>query len=498
MNNNIENPTQKQLDKSNSEIAEIAGTTLPEEFPETDFPIKALGSLSSLVLILHETVQAPLTLCVQSVLSAVNLAAQAHADVRVDSIHGVLSLLLVSIARSGERKTALDGIVLKPHRMICSKLHNQYKKEKARYDHEMIQHAKNQKDGAIWKEPPTPPLYPILIHSDFTTEGLMRSLAIGYPSQGCFTSEGGTFTAGYGMQKEQRLKTAAAISGLWDGIEQTQTRAGSGIQSIRGKRVCAHIMLQPNIGTEFMLDGQLTGQGLLARVLAVFPPSRIGMRKYNDTDIYSTEEFRHYEKNILNLYELALPISDQANGELEPKILRLSPEAKVSWRAFHELVESKCIDGGSYEDIVEFACKASTMALRIAGTLSLYENPSSLEIDEQTIERALQLMDFYLMERLRLVATEGNNSLNARVRRLWEFISNWSKNQISSEQLLQLGPSFSRKRKSLDLYLDVLESHGLIEPIKFHSGKAILWEIGGRESSAITANPLTDSAKLQE
>ena len=50
-----------------------------------------------------------------------------------------------------------------------------------------------------------------------TFEGLTRLLAGGQPSMGIFSGEGGQFLGGHGMNQDNKLKTAAAMSGLWDG-----------------------------------------------------------------------------------------------------------------------------------------------------------------------------------------------------------------------------------------------------------------------------------------
>src|SRR5688572_7658982 len=85
--------------------------------PGDPYPLEALGpTLGAAARRVHEVLQAPPALCGQSFLAAASLATQAHADVHIDGRVEPLSLSLLSIAESGERKSASDGIALQPHR----------------------------------------------------------------------------------------------------------------------------------------------------------------------------------------------------------------------------------------------------------------------------------------------------------------------------------------------------------------------------------------------
>ncbi len=86
-------------------------------------------------------------------------------------------------------------------------------------------------------KPPAPPLTPMLTCPEPTFEGLTRLLAGGQPSMGIFSGEGGQFLGGHGMNQDNRLKTAAAMSGLWDGEPIRRVRQGDGSMVLPGRRV---------------------------------------------------------------------------------------------------------------------------------------------------------------------------------------------------------------------------------------------------------------------
>ena len=58
-------------------------------------------------------VKAPIPLVASSALAALSLACQAHADIkRAEKLHGPISLYMLAIADSGERKTTCDGFFM--------------------------------------------------------------------------------------------------------------------------------------------------------------------------------------------------------------------------------------------------------------------------------------------------------------------------------------------------------------------------------------------------
>lgn len=82
---------------------------------------------------------------------------------------------------------------------------------------------------------------------------------------GVFTAEGGMFTAGHGMNDDNRLKTAAMLSELWDGKPIKRVRALDGVTILPGRRLALHVMIQPDAAAGFLCNETLRDQGLLSR-----------------------------------------------------------------------------------------------------------------------------------------------------------------------------------------------------------------------------------------
>ena len=99
--------------------------------PES-FPVDAMGStLEPVTRAIIELTQAPDGICANSVLGAASLAAQAHADIQLPGLgrpHPI-TLFLLTIAPSGERKTTADREALIGVRNRERELREGYKEE---------------------------------------------------------------------------------------------------------------------------------------------------------------------------------------------------------------------------------------------------------------------------------------------------------------------------------------------------------------------------------
>src|SRR5690606_24961431 len=125
---------------------------------------------------------------------------------------------------------------------------------------------------------PRPPLYPKLTVQEPTLEGLLKLYQTGRPALGLFSDEAGGFIGGHAMNSDNRLKTIAGLSQLWNGDTLDRIRSAAGASDYPGRRLAVHLMAQPVAARPLMADPQASGQGFLARFLITEPPSAIGAR----------------------------------------------------------------------------------------------------------------------------------------------------------------------------------------------------------------------------
>src|SRR5262245_64459772 len=81
------------------------------------------------------------------------------------------------------------------------------------------------------------------------------------------------------MGEENKLKTAAGLSALWDGEPVRRVRAGDGAAIFSGRRLSVHLMVQPEVASILFQDRLLAGQGLHSRLLVSAPECAAGTRE---------------------------------------------------------------------------------------------------------------------------------------------------------------------------------------------------------------------------
>lgn len=462
-----------------ADVADVAGLAEPEPLrrplpPAEPYPIDALGPvLAGAARRIHEVVQAPAALCGQSILAAASLAAQPHADVVVDGRREPLSLFLITIAESGERKSAADRVALQAHRDYERSQLDQYRDDMQMHEIALTAHeaavraaSKGKDAGAIRAAledvgpPPTAPLNPIFLVPTPTLEGIHKLYATGRPSLGLFHDDAGEFLGGHAMNSENRIKSAAGLSRLWDVGEFDRVRAGDGATKYFGRRLAMHLMIQPVIAESVLSDDVLTGQGLLARTLLAWPDSTIGHRPYVEVDLTADAALASYRRHISALLTREPVLRAGTVNELEPRALTLTADAKRVWIAVHDAIEADQKDGGMFASVRAWASKSPAQTLRIAGVLTLIEDPDAGVIHAEAIERAALLVQYHLAEAVRIV---GTTSVPVEIRNA-EALRDWCHRErityLHSGSALQFGPASIRTAAAFNAAIEVLERTG--------------------------------------
>lgn len=433
-------------------------TPLIHEIPAGEpFPVLAMGPLKDATLAIQDITQAPVAIGAQSLLSAASLAAQALYDVQ--TLGGVrpLSLFALTIAKSGERKSSCDNLAMEPVRTFERALTDAYRED----------HAAHMDDLEIWEQTrtklirdatgkdqlkvggaradlealgaqPESPLLPHITATDPTLEGLTKNLAFSRRSLGIFSDEAGQFLGGHAMNSDNRMKTVAGLSKFWDGSPINRTRAGDGAVTFYGRRLCAHLMVQPIIADTLLSDPTARDQGFLARFLLCQPPSTIGTRLREVHSSESDTALAAYSRRLGDLLSAELPLTEGRRNELEPPVLQGTQEAERLLREFANALERKQAPGCELAEDTAFASKAAEQAARIAGVMAVYAGES--RITAERITNGIELADWYLGEAVRL---KDGASISADVRkaeklRVW-LVERWPEDFIATTMIVQAG-----------------------------------------------------------
>ncbi len=456
--------------------------------PPEPYPIAELGPvLRPVCEAIRRVIQAPDAVCAGSLLAAASLAVQGLADIEIDGRTVLLTLWLLTVAESGERKSASDGEAMRPAREYEKTLTKAYVDALATHDAEMEEwtarresaksQAKKSKgegtaQGLLAIGPaPMPPLLPKLLAADFTAEGLAKLLAAGLPSMGAFTDEAALVFGGHGMTKESVARTAGTLCKLWDGGTLDRVRAGDGAVKLYGRRLAMHLMAQPVIAERALSDDVLSGQGFLARCLLAWPQSTAGHRPYVAESLRDDPAMERYVATLAARHAMPLPIAEGERNELAPRKLHLSAEAFTVWRGVHDAVEAAMAPGARYATVKPWASKTPEQCLRIAGVLTLLENPDAQTVDAATVERAAELALWHLGEAARLAGTAELSPEVRDAEALLEWAHDTGRTVLYSSVALQFGPPRIRERERFNRAMDVLTRAGWATPIE---GGAVL------------------------
>ncbi|MEP3636373.1 MAG: YfjI family protein [Paracoccaceae bacterium] len=454
-----------------------------------DYPVSALGPLRDAVETAHMTTQAPVAIAAQSALSLASLATQAHADVETLAGSCPISLFCLTVARSGERKSATDKVLMSGLREFERIQSQEYGIELDSHKNtlalwkvdrdQILNDAKKRKGAnriaaeadlkALGPEP-KPPRLPNLTATEPTFEGLQKLFAVGQPALGLFSDEGSQFLGGYAMSNDNRMKTIGGLSSLWDAQPINRTRSGDGQSTLHGRRLAVHLMVQPIAARPLLADPIANGQGFLARFLITEPPSAIGTRisKGPCSNVANVA----YSQRLNSILEACKPVSEHDRQELKPRVLPLSADARTLLVGFYNAVERAQAAGGEFEHVTSFASKSAEQAARIAGVLSLWRSLDVVEVTAHTMADAITLAGFYLGEAKRL-AEAATISLEidlAEQLRVW-LRDSWpekanaldrSPHHIVPRDVVQYGPNSLRETKKAKKVLKTLEEAGWI------------------------------------
>jgi hypothetical protein len=444
--------------------------------------------LSPAALAIMDKVQCPDGIAGNSVLAAATLAAQPHANVVHPSTGQCLPLsgFFVTVARSGDRKTTADRIALSAIGLMEAELHDKHEAAQRLYRdaHEVYVRERDliKKDlkiktreerlrrlGKLGPEP-RPPLAPVIKTSDPTLEGLQKLMAVGQPSMGLFTDEGGTFVGGYSFQDDFKMRSGAGLSSFWDGTPNDRVRGGDGWMLLRGKRLSIHIMIQPGIADALLADPTLQSQGLASRFLVSAPESLAGTRMPKRPKPGTDPALKKYETAILKLMRKPYRLKD-GRTELDPLPILLSKEAEEAWFQFARECELDLRSGGGFEPILAFAAKMGEHALRLAAVLELVENPDANMVRLATFQNAATLTRYYAGEALRLFENGAISIELERAKNLLRWLHQKGKTVVGFSEIYQYGPNSIRVAALAREAIGILERHNWV--VKIEGGAKI-------------------------
>lgn len=440
----------------------------------TPFPLNAFPPVMGGAI--HDVwarTKAPIPLIASSVLSASALACQRRYEVRLPfGAISPLSLFMLLVANSGERKSAADALVYsvirqieKEHRIEFEEQREIHRQKIAswsavdkalqqnilRADGERLLELQAALEGHHSRKPVEPSERRYIL-DDTTPAAIIGSLRKSH-SATMVSNDGRTMLMG------RALSDLSLINRAWDRAVLRVDRAGADAIVLDDYALSLWIMAQPGVLDEFMTHdrGRVSREtGFLARCLIALPDSTQGHRYFDPLAFQPEAGLREFHQRL----------EDALNADAVRQIIEPDPAATESWTRFHNLVEQDLLPGQYLSDLTDFASKAPENAARIAAIFHVMAGRSGpLQVDH--MQHACLLAGWYLQEAKRLFGAPliSQEQIDA------EALATWLQSRIrwphpfvdlSKAYVYHHAPYALRERVRLNPALWILGSQGRI------------------------------------
>ena len=393
-------------------------------FPVESFP----PAYADMIRELAEATQTDPAMAGTSALAVLAACSGGHA--RIEIRRGwvePLCLFLGTVARPGERKSAIQSAMTRPLNQAeaemgfageIERLAKQNEFEMAKKKAEKLANAaataavtaakpdatEEQKAAAEAAEKAaleaqaearaiTVPTVPRLLADDVTPEAASSLLADNNGRIAIISAEGGLFDILAGRYANKVNLDPFLKGHAGDTIRVD--RKGRAPEHVPNPALTLGLMFQPSVLTAIAENRDFAGRGLLARFLYSRPESKVGQRKTGATPVSRMTE-SNYNCAVLKL------ASDMAKWVGDPGIVQLSPEAEEQIRAVEEWIEPQLAGDGpvaSLPTLTEWASKYAGAVARISGLLHLAlhgENGVRTPVDADTVEAASKIGQYYM------------------------------------------------------------------------------------------------------
>ncbi|EBF8311781.1 DUF3987 domain-containing protein [Salmonella enterica subsp. enterica serovar Tamberma] len=450
------------------------------------FPVDVLPSIiRNAIYEVERNTQAPLPLIAASALGAISLVCQNSVNVcRLNKLRSPVSLCLVTLAESGERKSTVDKLLMEPLYHLEEQLAEKYSQKIASWKNDMdifnIERrgiesklkadSRSNKDltetnirlTELLKNKPKEPVKYKFIFNDATPAAIKDYLCKGWRSIGIMSDEAGTIFNGYALNE------LPFINKMWDGAKFSVVRKNAPEQLIKEARLTLSLMIQPDIFNKYLerKGDTAKGIGFFARCLICKPFSTQGFRQITNP-VESTEHLPVFHQRLLDIVEDSIA----QHGKTERICLCFDPEAERQWLFFYNQVEGSIGLFGFLSNFKDYASKMAENAARVAALLHYFSNDAG-NISLNTINAAIEIITWYMNQHIQLFS-KPQPLFVPEVDELYNWIKEYCYTKlvdhINKNKILQCGPNRFRYAEKLNVLLATLRSQGRVNI--FQNGK---------------------------
>lgn len=433
---------------------------------------------------IHNRTKAPGFMILTQMLSVISIASQQLVDISPKREMKIpTSLYILILAASGERKSTVDKLIMKPVRefeellavhtenalidyQIEIELWDMRKKVLKTQLDEMYK--KNESNSILieaWRalsaNKPIPPIPTRILAEDITVSKLKSMLAGKNTSLALVSDEAGT------LLSSDLMKDNSLFNSLWSGQTIRVDRANKSEAFIEGARLTINIQIQPDIYKAIRVrNGDvMRNSGLDARFLLCKPESEIGYRFEDSGDTLSAEQERYIREFKLRIDTLLKEGFELRQQGRERYCLKLTDKAEVVWNEKFNEIEYAMRRGEYLENYKDFGSKFMEQASRIAAVLHVFRHKdySDLLVDHETMQTAIELMDIYLQQVLiSYLASESREFTDeSHADKLLAWImGSWKNELILRSEVRRSGPHCVRNLDKLKDAIEILNARG--------------------------------------
>lgn len=408
--------------------------------PNIPYPVNALyASIRDAFWEVKWHVQAPDALIGGSFLTAISIACQSLVDVQLPSGQTrPTSLNIETIADSGERKSATDGLVCAPiyahdqraqedYEMAMMNYHadmelwdaiNSRLKRKASkagdVDDNLEPHREAIRNHARAK--PVKPRHHRVIFENTTERPLIEALQGEGMSIALVSDEADI------VLRSGAMRATGMLNKLWSGASSLPTDRMDNVRPITNPRLTVSLMVQEDIFKDYIRKrGPRTrGSGHFARYLISWPDSTMGYR-FATLNEPGWTHLRVFHNRIDELLVAAQERLKTPGSQRT--VLTLSQEAKELWVQAQNHMEPNLQVGAPLHCIRDFACKSMEIACRLAALLHYFTQIEGTVISMETLQRALQVVEWYFRSFHAIFGNHHDDPEDVRdARAIWSYL----------------------------------------------------------------------------
>jgi hypothetical protein len=453
------------------------------------YPIWALPDIiKDAVEEVIQLTQAPEALVAGSALATVSASLQDLVSVqRNEQLVGPVGLFLLTVARSGERKSTVDRLLGKAVRdweaeqvelarpsmvQFTADFKNWEAIDAGLRDAQRKCAREGSPDDGLADRiaenealKPREPRVPSIVRGDDTPEAFAAALEK-WPVAFVLNAEAGLVFGGPGMNQDSVMRNLSQFNVAWDGGHIRRARTTGQNVDVQGMRVAVCLQVQPEVLANFMQKcGPLAkGIGFMGRILMCEPQSTQGSRMY-EPPAEGTPALSAFNARVRQL--LSVERRFDQHGQLSTFPMPFNALAQRAWEEFYNMVEEQLGQSGRYMPIQEMASKAAENAARIACCLHVFAaQGDQTTVGPESMLAATDLMKWYLEEALRVLDQTilSKAVLDAEALEEWlaERILKRLQPTVQLIEICQKGPPGTRLAKERDAALEVLDSHNRV------------------------------------